>query len=452
LSAAPNPGKFLYMLEPVDSLIHAGWIIPVLPAGVVLPQHSLAIWQGEIVGIVPTSEAQTRFSARREFDLPHQALIPGLINLHTHAAMSLMRGLADDLPLMTWLNDHIWPAEGRHVSAEFVFDGTLLACAEMLRGGVTCMNDMYFFPEAAARASLQTGMRTSFGIVVLEFPTAYAADADDYLHKGLKARDEFKDEPLLSFAIAPHAPYTVTDRTFAKIVTLSEQLDCGIHMHIHETEDEIQQSLKEYGVRPLARLKNLGLLGPNLIAVHAVHLNAVEIADLAHQGCHVAHCPASNLKLASGFAPVDKLLQAGANVGIGTDGAASNNRLDVMGEMRLAALLAKGVAGRADAVPAQTALAMATINAARALGIDKKIGSLEIGKCADIATIDMSKVETSPCFDVISQIVYAADREQVSHVWVDGELKVENGSLIDIDTQELLAKTAYWQNKLHPTQ
>ncbi|MES2353995.1 MAG: TRZ/ATZ family hydrolase [Pseudomonadota bacterium] len=440
------------MLEPVDTLIHAGWIIPVLPAGVVLPLHSLAIRKGKIVGIVPTSEAQTQFSAQREFDLPQQVLIPGLINLHTHAAMSLMRGLADDLPLMTWLNDHIWPAEGQHVSSEFVFDGTLLACAEMLRGGVTCMNDMYFFPEAAARASLQAGMRTSFGIVVLEFPTAYAADADDYLHKGLSTRDEFKDEPLLSFAIAPHAPYTVSDRAFTKIVTLSEQLDCGIHMHIHETDDEIQHSLKEYGVRPLARLKNLGLLSPSLIAVHAVHLTAMEIADLAHQGCHVAHCPASNLKLASGFAPIDKLLQAGTNVGIGTDGAASNNRLDVMGDMRLAALLAKGVSGRADAVPAQTALAMATINAARALGLDEKIGSLEVGKCADITAIDMSKVGTSPCFDVISQIVYAADREQVSHVWVDGELKVENGGLIDIDTQELLAKTAYWQSKLRAIQ
>ena len=436
------------MSENVDSLIHAKWIVPVEPQGQVLPDHSIALRHGKIAALGPTGEIRGRFTAPREFTLPEHAVIPGLINLHSHAAMSLMRGLADDLPLMTWLNDHIWPVEAKHVSQEFVYDGTLLACAEMLRGGVTCMNDMYFFPEAAARAALRAGMRASLGVIVIEFPSAYASDADDYLHKGLATRDEFKGEALLSFTIAPHAPYTITDKTFTKVITLSEQLECPIHVHIHETVDEITASLKEHGLRPLARLQKLGLLGPNFIAVHAVHLTDAEIAELARQGCHVAHCPASNLKLASGFAPVARLVAQGANVGIGTDGAASNNRLDVLGEMRLAALLAKGVANRADAVPAPEALAMATINAARALGMDARIGSLAPGKTADLTAIDLGHLGTSPGFDVISHLVYAASREQVSHVWVNGELKVDNGTLTGMDIQEITAKAAYWQNKI----
>ena len=436
------------MPEHVDTLIHSKWIVPVAPAQTALSRHALAVRQGKIIAILPTTEARDRFMADREFDLTEHALIPGLINLHTHAAMSLMRGLADDLQLMRWLTEHIWPAEARHVSPEFVFDGTLLACAEMLRGGVTCMNDMYFFPEAAARASLQAGMRACLGIIVIEFASAYAGDADDYLHKGLSARDMYRGEPLLSFSIAPHAPYTVTDRTFDKVLTLAEQLDCTIHIHIHETQDEIESSLKKHGLRPLARLQNLGLLGPNLIAVHAVHLSDGEIAELARQGCHVAHCPASNLKLASGFAPIAKLAEQGVNVGIGTDGAASNNRLDVLGEMRLAALLAKGVGNRADVIPAEEALAMATIHSARALGMGDRIGSLEAGKCADITAIHFGQPEMSPCFDVISHLVYACSREQVSHVWVGGELRVDNGTLTSIDSAEITAKAVYWQNKL----
>ena len=436
------------MPEKVDSLIHAKWIVPVEPRGQVLTDHSMAIGRGNILALGPSGDIRGRFTAAREFTLMDHAVIPGLINMHTHAAMSLMRGLADDLPLIAWLNEHIWPTEAKHVSREFVFDGTLLACAEMLRGGVTCMNDMYFFPEAAARATLRAGMRASLGVIVIEFPSAYASDADDYLHKGLATRDEFKGEPLLAFTIAPHAPYTITDKTFTKVVTLAEQLQCPIHVHIHETVGEIAGSVKEHGLRPLARLQKLGLLGPNLIAVHAVHLCETEIAEMARQGCHIAHCPASNLKLASGFAPVARFVDQGINVGIGTDGAASNNRLDVLGEMRLAALLAKGVANRVDAIPAPEALAMATINAARALGMDNRVGSLAPGKAADIVAIDLAALGTTPCFDVISHLVYAADRQQISHVWINGELKLANGSLTDLDIQEITAKALYWQNKI----
>ena len=361
-----------------------------------------------------------------------------------------MRGLADDLPLMTWLSDHIWPSEGKHVSDEFVYDGSLLACAEMLRGGVTCFNDMYFFPEATARAALAARMRAMLGVVVIEFPSAYATDADTYISKGLAARDQFSGEALLGFTLAPHAPYTVSDRSFERIVTLTGELDIPVNIHLHETLDEIAQSEKQYGMRPLARMERLGMLGPNLIAVHAVHLTPHEIALLAQHGAHVAHCPASNLKLASGFAPIQPLLQAGVNVGIGTDGAASNNRLDMLAEMRLAALLAKGVSGDAAALPASQALAMSTLNAARALGLDEQIGSIVAGKRADLTAIDLSSIECAPCFDVTSHIVYACARENVSHVWVDGELLVDGGVLTGMDEQEIKAKARLWKARIKP--
>lgn len=432
----------------VDTLIDARWIVPVEPSRQVLAHHSIAIAGGMIRDILPTPEAHARYSASQHFQLDDHVLIPGLINLHTHAAMSLLRGLADDLPLMDWLNGHIWPAEAKHVSPDFVRDGTLLACAEMLRGGVTCFNDMYFFPEAAAQAALTAGMRAAIGMIVVDFPTAYAADADDYLSKGLAVRDEFRGEPLLSFTLAPHAPYTVSDKTFAKVLTYAEQLDLPIHLHLHETHDEIEASLKQFGVRPIERIHRLGLLGPSLIAVHMVQLNAQEIHLLAEHGCHVAHCPSSNLKLASGIGPVVEKLEHEVNVGLGTDGAASNNRLDMFMEMRLAALLAKGQSRHAAALPAHQALAMATIHAARALGIDSKTGSLATGKAADITAVDLSALETQPCYDVISHLVYAAGRENVSHVWVNGKLVLDERRLTTLDIRELNAKIAFWHEKI----
>ncbi|MEW5942342.1 MAG: TRZ/ATZ family hydrolase [Pseudomonadota bacterium] len=432
----------------VDTLIDARWIVPVEPARRVLAQHSIAVAGGRIVDILPTEEAHTRYEAGVHAVLREHVLIPGLINLHTHAAMTLLRGLADDLPLMEWLKEHIWPAESRHMSADFVRSGTSLACAEMLRGGVTCFNDMYFFPEAAAEAALAAKMRAAVGMIVVDFPTPYASDADDYLRKGLALRDQYGGEPLLRFCMAPHAPYTVGDKTFAKVLTYAEQLDLPIHLHLHETADEIGQSLAQHGVRPIERLRSLGLLGPNLLAVHAVHLEPGEVATLVQQGCHVAHCPASNLKLASGIAPIVAMLEAGVNIGIGSDGAASNNRLDVLGEMRLAALLAKGASGRADALPAHLALEMATINAARALGLDDVTGSLAPGKAADIAAVSLSGLETSPCYDVVSHLVYAAGREHVTDVWVNGERLLDNRVLTTLDQQELVARAAYWRDRM----
>jgi 5-methylthioadenosine/S-adenosylhomocysteine deaminase len=436
------------MPQAADLMIAARWVVPVEPAGSVLGDHAVVVRAGRIVQVMPAAAARLAYSAAQVLNLPAHVLLPGLINLHTHAAMTLMRGLADDLPLMQWLNEHIWPAEAKHVCPDFVYDGTLLACAEMLKGGVTCFNDMYFFPEHAARAVLDTGMRAALGMICIEFPTSYASDAQDYLRKGLAVRDRYRAEPLLSFCLAPHAPYTVSDRSFEQIATYAGELEVPIHMHLHETEDEIRESVTRYGVRPLARMHRLGLLGPGLIAVHAVHLTDQEIDLLAMQGASVAHCPSSNLKLASGIAPIARFAERGLNTGFGTDGAASNNRLDLFEEMRLAALLAKAASGRASSVPAESALHMATLGAARALGLDDSLGSLAPGKLADLIAVSLDTVSLSPVYHPISHLVYAAGREDVSHVWVAGRLLLDEGRLTGLDETQLRAKARGWQTRI----
>jgi len=434
--------------ENADLMISARWVVPVEPAGPVLEQHAVVVRDGRILALTPTADVRNRYACKQAVDLPFHVLVPGLINLHTHAAMTLMRGLADDLPLMQWLNEHIWPAEGKHVSPDFVYDGTLLACAEMLRGGVTCFNDMYFYPEQAARAALDAGMRAAIGMICIEFPTGYATDAQDYLRKGLAARDRFRGEALLSFCLAPHAPYTVSDRSFEQIRTYAAELEVPIHLHLHETQDEIRESLTRYGVRPLERLHRLGLLGPGLIAVHAVHLLEQEIDLLAAQGASAAHCPSSNLKLASGIAPLARFVERGLNTGLGTDGAASNNRLDLFEEMRIAALLAKAQSGRADSVPAETALYMATLGAARALGLEQHIGSIVPGKLADLCAVNLDTTGLAPVYHPLSHLVYAAGREDVSHVWVAGRPQLQDGHLTGLDPGQLRAKARGWQARI----
>jgi len=431
-----------------DLVIEARWIATVVSIQPILESHSVVIQAGVIVDLLPISTARQKYTATTLVCLDDHVLIPGLINLHTHAAMSLMRGIADDMPLMAWLDQHIWPAEQAVVSEHYVKDATLLACAEMLSGGITCFNDMYFYPQATAITASEAGMRANLGLIVLEFPSAYASDADDYLQKGFAAHDSWRNNPLISSSIAPHAPYTVSDQTFEKVITYAEQLGLGIHTHLHETRDEVAQSEAQYGLRPLQRLAEFGLLGPNLVAAHCVHLQSNEIEMLAEYGCHVAHCPSSNLKLASGIAPVAQLLAQGVNVGLGTDGAASNNRLDVFAEMRLSALLAKGVSGDATVIPAHQALEMATINAAKALGLDHKVGSIEVGKLADMAAVKLSDLAMNPCYDPISHLVYTCGREQVTHTWVAGELRYSNGVYANIEPVELKEIINTWQPKL----
>jgi 5-methylthioadenosine/S-adenosylhomocysteine deaminase len=439
-------------LQPVETLISARWVVPVVPRATVLPDHSVAIDQGRIVAVLPTAAARSQFQPAQHVRLPQHALAPGLINAHCHAAMTLLRGAGDDLSLGRWLNERIWPLERALVSDRFVYDGTRQAAAEMLRAGITCCNDMYFFPEAAARAFIDLGMRCVVGIVAIEFPSAYASDADDYLRKGLQTRDALREEPLVGFALAPHAPYTVADQTLARIAMLADELDLPVQTHLHETEAEITESVRQHGMRPLARLDRLGLVSERLLAVHAVHLQPDEIALLAQRGASVAHCPASNLKLASGIAPVAALLRQGVGVAFGTDGAASNNRLDLLEEMRLAALLAKAGAQDASALPAWQALECATIVAAGALGLRGQIGSIEAGKQADLIAIDLANLETQPCFDVASQLVYCAGREHVSSVWVGGRRVVAEQRLVhgasEVDVASIAAAGAFWQARI----
>lgn len=428
--------------------IHAGWIVPVEPQASVLARHTLVIEDDRIAAIVPTAEWRSPGAGMQELHCPDHVLIPGLVNAHTHAGMSLFRGLADDLPLMEWLERHIWPAEARVANREFVRDGTRLAAAEMLLGGTTCFNDMYFFGDEAAAAAIEAGIRAVIGMIVIGFPTAWATDVDDYFAKGQAVHDQFRSHPLITSAFAPHAPYTVDDAALARVALLAEELDVPIHMHVQETLDEIERGIASHGLRPLRRLQGLGLVSPRLLAVHATVLDEEEIELLARSGASVVHCPESNLKLASGFCPVAALLAAGVNVACGTDGAASNNDLDMLGEMRTASLLAKGVARDPCVLPAAQALRMATLNGARALGLEAQIGSLEVGKLADIVAIDLGDPRARPVYDPISQVVYNAHRDQVSHVWVGGRAVVRNHLLLTLDRAALRADADTWQARI----
>ncbi|HQD57001.1 MAG TPA: TRZ/ATZ family hydrolase [Candidatus Competibacteraceae bacterium] len=436
------------MTQAIATLLHARWIVPVQPDGCVLEHHALAIQDDRILAILPQAEAATRYRADTTLHLDRHVLIPGLINAHTHASMTLLRGLADDLPLMSWLQDHIWPAEARWVDPDFVRDGTRLALAEMLRGGTTCFNDMYFFPEVTATAVREAGMRACVGLIALDFPTAYARNLDEYLDKGLALHSELQNDPLVRVAFAPHAPYTVSASALERIGRLADELDIPVHIHVHETAAEVADFEARHGCRPLARLNQLGLVSPRLLAVHMTQLEPVEIDQLAQAGAHIAHCPESNLKLASGFCPSARLDAAGVNLALGTDGAASNNDLDLFGELRTAALLGKGVAGDAAALPAARVLRMATLNGARALGRAADIGSLEPGKAADIVAVDFGQLESAPVYHPISQLVYATGRHQVSDVWIAGRQLLANRQLTTLDSDELLQRAQRWQRDI----
>ncbi len=435
-------------MQQVDRIIHAGYLIPVEPSEVVLTDYAVVIHQGQIVALLPSVEVESRYRATTTDHRPHHLLIPGLINSHTHAAMSLMRGLADDLPLMRWLNEHIWPAEAKWISEAFVRDGTELAIAEMIRGGTTCFNDMYFFPEITAAVAESVGMRAVVGLIVIDFPTAWAADSGDYIAKGLALQQQLHGNPLITTAFAPHSPYTVSNAPLEQIARHAADLQLPIHIHLHETEDEIHHNLNHYGQRPIARLDQLGLLTPRTLAVHMTQLEAAEIERIGQRGTHVVHCPESNLKLASGFTPIVALQQQGVNIALGTDGAASNNNLDLIGEIRTAALLAKGVSRDAAALPAHQALAMATIHGAQALGMADRTGSITVGKAADLVAIDLDTLESQPLYHPISQLVYATDRSQVTDVWIQGEPLLQQRQLTRIDHADLLKRTRSWQQRL----
>ena len=434
-------------MEPVDTLIFAKWILPVVPSELVLEDHAVAIQAGTIKAILTADEAE-KITAAQVIRLENHILIPGLINAHGHAPMTLLRGIADDIPLQAWLEEHIWPLEGKFVSEEFVYDGALLATAEMIRSGTTCFADMYFFPEQVARAALEGQMRVQLASPVLDFPTVWAQDAEDYIGKSTALHDAYRNNELISTAFGPHAPYTVSDEPLRKISMLAEELDVPIHMHVHETGQEIVDSVNSHGKRPLKRLQDLGLLTPRLNCIHVTQVQSDEITALADNGVNVIHCPQSNLKLASGFCEIAKLAGAGVNVALGTDGCASNNDLDMLAEMQTAALLAKAVANDASAIPAHQALARATINGARALGLQDSIGSLEVGKRADIAALDMGALNALPMFQPHSQLVYSTISSQVSHVWCNGVNLLFESELQTLDRTLLENIAMRWQQKI----
>lgn len=432
----------------IDLIINARWIVPIIPQDRVLEGCALVVNKGNILALLPQNEAAKRFDAKQTLDLSDHLLMPGLVNAHGHTAMSLLRGYADDQPLHTWLNEHIWPVEGRWVSEDFVRDGTELALAEMIRSGTTCFSDMYFYPEQAAQASLDARIRCQLAFPLLDFPTAWGTGPDDYMHKGLALHDNFRSNPLINIAFGPHAPYTVSDAPLRKIAVLSQEMDMPVHIHLHETTQEVVESLEKFGVRPSQRLMALDLLSPLTQCVHMTQIDATDIQLLQRTGAHVIHCPESNLKLASGFCPVEQLNQAGVNVAIGTDGAASNNDLDLFSELRTAALLAKTVAQDAAALNAHAALRMATINGAKALCMDDRIGSLEVGKSADIIALDLSELEMQPIYNPASQLVYTHAGQRVTHAWVEGRALLLDRQLQTLNEREIASKARWWRKQI----
>ncbi len=429
-------------------LIHARYVVPVRPQDVVLENYGVVVCDDVIRAVLPLAEAKESWPDAELIDLSDHLLIPGLVNAHTHAPMTLLRGYADDMELPVWLRDHIWPAEREFVGPEFVADGTRLAIAEMLRSGTTCFNDMYFFADSAIEVCLETGMRASIGITIIEIESAWAVDVESYVEKGLALHERWKSEPLISFTLSPHAPYTVSDETLDRIAVLSVERGLPVHMHLLETEWEIKQSLQQHDLHPLVRLNLRNLVNSSLQAVHMTQISKEDIDRLVATGAHVIHCPQSNLKLASGICPLSSLLKAGVNVALGTDGAASNNDLDLLAEAQTAALLAKGVSGDAEAAPAFQVLEMMTINGARALGLEERIGSIEVGKQADLCALNLNSPETQPLHNVVSQLVYAASSRQVSDVWVAGKRLLAEGKLTTIDLDGVLDSARKWQARL----
>lgn len=449
-------------MQQTDMLIDAGWVLPIAPnESTAYVSHSIFVSDGKIADLLPTGEAHKKYHSVQVINRKHCVVMPGLINAHTHSGMTSMRGRADDQPLLEWLRETVWPIEQAFgADREFCEDGSLLAVAEMIRGGVTCFSDMYFFPDTAARVVSDKGMRAIIGLPILEFPTAYASGPDSYISEGKKVREQFKSNDRIKFSYAPHAPYTVSSGTWDKVKKLSEEENMLIHTHLHETKGECAASLildrdhpachqSDAKCHPIEDLNRRGLLSPNFIGAHMVHLTDEEIALCAEKGVHVAHCPTSNAKLASGFCPVHKLIKAGINVAIGTDSAGSNNSLDMLAEIKMTALLAKNLAEDASVVPAPMALRMATINAARAFGIDNVTGSLEVGKAADLVCIEVgTHAGNTPVFDPHSAVVYASSREDVSDVMVQGKFLLRDKKYCTLDLKHVLQKANFWRSRI----
>lgn len=432
----------------VQTLILARYVIPVRPGGQVLENYGLIINQDRIAGVLPAAEAIQKYPDAEIVKLSQHVVMPGLINAHNHSPMTLLRGFADDLDLQSWLNDYIWPTESRYVDPDFVLDGARLAVAEMIRSGTTCFIDQYFYPEHIARVVMETGMRASIGLPILDQATPWARHFEEYVERGLEVANNFREEKMISFSLAPHAPYSVSDPGLEKIAEISADTQMRVDMHCLETTYDVKHSLETYGIRPLDRLAGHGLLNDSLLAIHMTQLLESDYSIIAESGMHIAHCPQSNLKLASGICPVTDLLSAGVNVCVGTDGAASNNNLDLLKETRFAALLAKGVSGDPTAVNAEQALEMITFNPAKALGLEQEIGTIEVGKQADLCAMNLDAIQTQPLHNLFSQIIYAASSSQFSDVWIAGKRVMKNNELLTVSEPDLIAVAGSWQARL----
>jgi 5-methylthioadenosine/S-adenosylhomocysteine deaminase len=435
-------------MEPVDTLVCARWVLPVEPDAHALDDHAVAIRNGRIVAVLPEAEALRRFEPAEILRRPHHALLPGLVNAHTHAAMCLLRGRAENQTLGPWLTDTIWPIERRWVDPEYVRDGTELAIAEMLHGGTTCFADMHLWPDVVARTAAEAHMRACVGLVVTDAETRWAATADEYIDKGMSLRDEYRGDPLITSHLAPHAPYSVSDATLIRVRRLADELEIPVAMHVHETRWEIEQSLARHGARPLARLAGLGLASPMLVAVHMAQTEPGDVDLLAEAGAAVVHCPESNLKLGNGVAPLAALLGRGVRVAIGTDGAASNNDLDMLGEVRTAGLLSAGVGATPGTVIASDLLRMATLEGARTLGLGDIIGSLLPGKWADLCCVDLRRARSWPVHDVATALVYSANSHQVTDTWVAGRQLLADGVLRYLDEESVLDRADAWRARM----
>ena len=429
-------------------IVSPRWILPVIPRNSLLENHSLVVIENKIAHILPTADIPEKYPELTHLELPNQLLLPGLVNTHGHAAMALLRGYADDFELKTWLAEHIWPVENRLVDFDFVYDGTTLAIAEMVCSGTTTVADSYFFPNASAKAYIDHGFRAQVGLPIIHFPNAWANTEEEHINKGLGVRDTLKNQKLITPALAPHAPYSVTNAGFEQVRMYAEQLEMPIHLHLHETAAEVSDAIAETSKRPIQRMKELGILSPSLQAVHMTQITPQEISELSQRQTHIAHCPTSNLKLASGFCPVSDLMSHHVNVALGTDGAASNNNLDMIEEMKIAALMAKGMTGDASSLPVHQVIEMATINGAKFLGLEDEIGSLEPGKCADMISVDLSALKFQPAHNPTSDLLYAASGDQVCHVWIDGEHQLSNRTLTNMDTARMRANARQWQAKI----
>jgi 5-methylthioadenosine/S-adenosylhomocysteine deaminase len=432
-------------------IVSATWIFTADDQGRLLKDHSVVIQDDIIIDLLPTESVFDFYDSNEVYSLSGHILIPGLINTHTHSAMSLLKGYANDLPLAQWLNDYIWPAEKKYINPRFVKDGSMIAISEMIKAGITTFNDMYFYPDSTAQAATELGIRANIGLIVMDFSTNYANDPQDYLTKGFEFRDQWRDADLITTCIAPHAPYSVSNDAFELIGTYAEQLDLSVHTHLHETEWEVNESVRQYGVSPIQRLDGLGLLGPNLMAAHCVHLNDQDFNLLSQNNVHVIHNPSSNMKLGSGIADLSTMIDHDINICLGSDSSASNNRLDILEEMRLASLLAKGERMDPQFLSSEQVLRMATIHGAKAIGLESKIGSIEKGKKADIVALNLDSIECQPSYDPIATLVYSSSRADVNYVWINGKIKLKENNLVGIDTEKILYLAKSWQTKIQTT-